>query len=98
MNDSTQTTANTAQLKADIDSGRTGDKVRSSDPGASPLGTDDEAGGAPTSPAVVAKVRAAETSRNVTAPEGSKPFNATWIAVIVLALGVFFAGFAWLVR
>lgn len=40
----------TAQLKGDIDSGRTGDKVEVSDPGLSPLGTDDEAAGTPAEP------------------------------------------------
>jgi hypothetical protein len=40
----------TAQLKADIDSGRTGDKVAFFDPGLSPLGTDDEAAGTPAEP------------------------------------------------
>ena len=35
----------TAMLKADIDSGRTGDKVAHYDPGLSQLGTDDEAAG-----------------------------------------------------
>lgn len=34
-----------AQLKGDIDSGRTGDKNEVFDPGLSPLGTDDEAAG-----------------------------------------------------
>ena len=34
----------TAMLKADIDSGSTGDKVAHYDPGLSQLGTDDEAG------------------------------------------------------
>jgi hypothetical protein len=32
------------RLRADIDSGRTGEKVSASDPAAAPLGTDDEAG------------------------------------------------------
>src|SRR5919205_2308765 len=40
----------TAMLKADIDSGRTGDKVGVLDPGLSSLGTDDEAAGRPPSP------------------------------------------------
>ena len=40
----------TAQLKADIDSGRTGDKTEVFDPGMSPLGTDDEAAGTPAEP------------------------------------------------
>jgi hypothetical protein len=39
----------TAQLKGDIDSGRTGDKTEVFDPGLSPLGTDDEAAGTPPS-------------------------------------------------
>jgi hypothetical protein len=43
------------QLRADIDSGRTGDKVPSHDPAATPLGTDDEAGGTSLSPEVIAQ-------------------------------------------
>ena len=39
----------TAQLKADINSGATGDKVGVFDPGLSMLGTDDEAAGNPPS-------------------------------------------------
>jgi len=47
--------APTAQeLKGDIDKGRTGDKVASYDPGAAPLGTDDEAAGTPDTPDRVA--------------------------------------------
>ncbi|WP_230530074.1 hypothetical protein [Microvirga roseola] len=47
----------TAQLKGDIDSGRTGDKVEVFDPGLSPLGTDDEAGGHPPTAEQVATAR-----------------------------------------
>lgn len=50
----------TAQLKADIDSGRTGDKAEVFDPGLSPLGTDDEAAGHPPSPERVNLARKAE--------------------------------------
>lgn len=42
------------ELKGDIDSGRTGDKVATYDPGAAPLGTDDEAAGTPDTPDRVA--------------------------------------------
>jgi hypothetical protein len=35
------------RLRADIDSGRTGDKVRAFDPSAAPFGTDAEAAGTP---------------------------------------------------
>ncbi len=48
------------QLRSDIDAGATGDKVPVLDPAASPLGTDDEAGGASPSPALVAEVRRTE--------------------------------------
>jgi hypothetical protein len=41
------------RLRYDIDRGRGGDKVDGSDPAAAPLGTDDEAGGAPPTPAQI---------------------------------------------
>jgi len=48
-------------LKADIESGRTGDKVGVRDPGLSSLGTDDEAAGRPPSPFRIALARYQET-------------------------------------
>ena len=39
---------NWAQAKAQIDRGETGDKIAQKDPAITPLGTDAEAGGAPT--------------------------------------------------
>lgn len=50
-----------AQLKAEIDSGRTGDKIPAHDPGLSPLGTDDEAAGTPADASRVALAREEET-------------------------------------
>ena len=47
-------------LRADIDSGRTGDKVDASDPATVPLGTDAEAGGTPTDSAAASSTRQAE--------------------------------------
>jgi hypothetical protein len=47
----------TAQLKADINSGRTGDKNPVFDPALAPLGTDDEAAGRPASAARAALAR-----------------------------------------
>jgi len=52
----------TAQLKGDIDSGRTGDKTQVFDPGLSPLGTDDEAAGTPPTPEQVDQARHQESS------------------------------------
>jgi hypothetical protein len=50
----------TAQLRADIDSGRTGDKIAVFDPGLSPLGTDDEAAGTPAVPHRISLARRLE--------------------------------------
>jgi hypothetical protein len=52
-----------AMLKADIDSGRTGDKNPVFDPGLSPLGTDDEAGGTPPTPEQIKLARTEETKQ-----------------------------------
>jgi hypothetical protein len=58
---STTSVSNTAErLRADINRGRTGDKVPFHDPAAAPLGTDDEAGGTPPSAERVAMARAHE--------------------------------------
>jgi hypothetical protein len=48
------------RLRADIDSGRTGDKVAFPDPSAAPLGTDEEAGGMTTPEEALEKARQAE--------------------------------------
>lgn len=66
--------ATVAQLKADIDSGRTGDKVGGLDPGAAPLGTDAEAGGAPHDPDAVALMRVQERAAR---PADAAPNAAT---------------------
>jgi len=48
------------RLRADIDSGKTGDKVAAPDPSAAPLGTDEEAGGMTTPEEALEKARQAE--------------------------------------
>jgi hypothetical protein len=58
MTDHTRETVE--QLRSDIDSGRTGDKVPASDPAAAPLGADEEAAGTPVSADAVALARARE--------------------------------------
>lgn len=54
---------NAALLKADIDSGRSGDKNTVLDPGLSMLGTDEEAGGTPLTHDQIRTARLDETSR-----------------------------------
>ncbi len=66
--------ATSAQLRDDIDSGRTGDKVGGLDLAAAPLGVDDEAGGAPPDPQLMAKARALETAGK---PDSSRANAAT---------------------
>ena len=90
-----------AQLKADVDSGRTGDKVPGFDAGLSPLGTDDEAAGRPPSSARVALARFHETRQRWS--KGARPASAAhhdeaWVlptfigfvgvAAVVLAAGI----------
>ena len=53
-----------AQLKDDIDKGRTGDRARTGDPGLSMLGTDDEAGGHPNSPELIDQMRQLDGGRS----------------------------------
>ena len=65
--------ATVAQLKNDIDSGRTGDKTSGFDPAAAPLGTDDEAAGTPPSPEIVAQAREAERRPSSKAPNAAEP-------------------------
>jgi hypothetical protein len=86
--------ATTAQLRRDIESGATGDRVAVLDPASTPLGTDDEAAGAPPSPALVEAVRKAE---RLAAPPPGDPGQRTeaglglrlWAALgVAVALGL----------
>lgn len=97
-----EATATVAQLKDDIASGRTGDKVAYPDPGLSPLGTDAEAGGFPPTPKEIALMRRQERrgrpktrATDFRIPEwDTLGFQAFWIAASVLSG----AGLAWLAR
>jgi hypothetical protein len=83
-------------LRDQIDSGKFRDKVAAPDPAASPLGTDDEAAGAPT-PA--SAVRYESPSAPAYAPEGSHSENtpptrqghmiAVAIVAVCVLIGVF---------
>jgi hypothetical protein len=85
----------TAQLKTDIDSGKTGDKVSVGDPGLSPLGTDDEAGGHPNSPELIDQMRQLETKTQTGPRPGAHdqrqrplPLNIMLWSAIAIALAV----------
>ena len=87
--------ATVAQLKDDIDSNRTGSKVDFSDPGLSPLGTDDEAAGRSPSPERVAQARAEEKKIGRIATADDKPAtNIPLMAMIGVVVAVVIAAIA----
>ncbi len=81
----TRTGATVAQLKDDIDAGRTGDKVANADPGLSPLGTDGEAGGNAMSPQDVALARRTEAKPLDPVRDTTRNGWAGWLLPIVIA-------------
>jgi hypothetical protein len=89
-----------ARLRADIDGGRTRDKVNVTDPAAAPLGTDEEAAGTPPSPEELALARAnapredVPTDVNRSAPTARRhPLPPAAIALLI-GLGVLVAAAA----
>ena len=81
----------TQQLKADIDTGKTGDKIdQGFDPGLAPLGTDDEASGVRSTPEQIQQARKLERSGEVRPPAEQGQRNPTRglpaVALIVAAL------------
>ncbi len=90
----------TAMLKADIDSGATGDKVEHYDVGMAQLGTCDEAGGTPPSPERIALARKTEaatrSARRAADPHGQRSWvMPAFVSFIVGAAGIV-GGALWL--
>ncbi len=90
------------QLRADIDSGRTGDKVSAPDPAMAPLGTDNEAAGTPPSPAAIALTRRLETSHPHPHPHQPQPqtgLGHAWILIaFIIALAIAIVGWGFLLK
>jgi hypothetical protein len=96
--------ATTAQLKADIDAGLTGDKIPEFDLAAAPLGTDDEAGGTPASPEVIAHAREMELQHPRATKSSSGPARESrpqwrggaslWLVLVAVAI-VIVLGMYW---
>lgn len=90
----------TAMLKAEIDSGRTGDKVPHYDVGLSQLGTDDEAAGNPPSPERIALARAQEAAsppvRARVDIHGARPWVMPAFIGFIVAVAVIFALAIWM--
>jgi hypothetical protein len=70
---SKQKPSTAAQLRGDIDKGRTGDKAKGLDPAAAPMETDAEAGGAPPTVAEIEQARALERRDGDPSPNASDP-------------------------
>lgn len=86
-NDASQVGDTVEQLRHDIDTGRTGDKVCWPDPAAAPLGTDEEAAGTPLSPELVAHTREREVSRRAApATTNARDLGAAWILISFVAI------------
>lgn len=81
-------TSTVSQLRHDIDSGLTRDKVAAPDPAAAPLGTDDEAAGTPASPQAVEMAHKEELQAGVEAAE--RPAATPGAAIYLVAMGGFF--------
>jgi len=76
-----------SQLRNDIDSGRTGDKIDWPDPAAAPLGTDEEAAGTPPGAWAVETARRLEVSRPCKSIAQSGVGAAWLLIVFAMALG-----------
>lgn len=94
-----------AQLAADIDSGRTGDKNPVRDPALAPLGTDDEAAGRAPEPFRVALARRSERfgrwlsgARPAGAAHGQQDGPPVLFLAVTAAISVTLLAGIWLVR
>lgn len=74
---SSRRTLTVAQLRNQVDSGRTRDKVAAEDPAAAPLGTDDEAAGTAPSGGAVPDTQGREAASRTAPPDGESrsPFR-----------------------
>jgi hypothetical protein len=89
---------NAEELRGAINAGRTGDKVRWSDPAASPLGTDEEAAGEKVPAHAVKHAGRIETARPQHKPE---PLigGAAWAVIIsTLVMGAIFIAAGYMLR
>ncbi|APT34692.1 hypothetical protein MCBMB27_05401 [Methylobacterium phyllosphaerae] len=90
----------TAMLKADIDSGATGDKIAVYDPGLSSLGTDDEAAGSAPSHQRIALARETEAASAKVRRAARSPSLDTWIVLgfsgFIGAIGIVLSAAIWM--
>ena len=90
----------TEQLRIAIDQGQAGDKVDAADPAAAPLGTDDEAGGTPNTPAQVRLAAAQEVCANGEMRQRNSGIGPAWWLIgftVFTGFGIV-ASLLWLTR
>ena len=91
-----------AQLKADIDSGRTGDKASHGDVGATPLGTCDEAGDTPPTPQRIKLARETEAASEQVRAAADVHGERSWVMPVfysaIAAISVVIGGALLLLR
>ena len=91
-----------AQLKADIDSGRTGDKASHGDVGAAPLGTCDEAGDTPPTPQRIKLARETEAASEQVRAAADVHGKRSWVMPVfysaIVAIPVVIGGALLLLR
>ncbi|GJD94766.1 hypothetical protein [Methylobacterium iners] len=89
-------------LKADIDSGRTGDKIPHGDVGAAPLGTCEETGGTPPTPQDVKLARTNEAASERVQKAANVHERSKWLVPasigVLIAFPAFFGLAMWLAR
>ncbi|MBV9235322.1 MAG: hypothetical protein JOZ94_05785 [Xanthobacteraceae bacterium] len=87
------------RLRADIDRGKTGDKVPAADPAAVPLGTDDEFADVAPASSAAARTHAREIATGpAQPPQRMRGLGHAWILVglvVLLAAGLIGAMIAW---
>jgi hypothetical protein len=90
--------ATTAQLRDDIDRGRTGSKICVADPAAAPLGTDEEAAGTPPTGEAVQQARDYERAIGLMARRGAGETRSApaLYLIVILTLAALVAFGVWL--
>jgi hypothetical protein len=91
-----RTGSTTSQLRDDIDSGRTGDKIAWPDPAAAPLGTDEEAAGTPLHPTAILAARRSERAPHSPATRDAHRHGGAWF-FIGLIVCLVIAAVIWIV-
>lgn len=87
--------SNVERLRHAIDTGKTRDKTSIPDPAAAPLGTDEEAGGTPSTPEQVAAAAQHEMAQRVLRGDDRTTSNAVILIAVLLTAVVTVVAILW---